>query len=219
MTELPAAGISAQEFMEGWFPKAFAEEELPEGTKQVELTLGVRLTGDGGGDWLFHLKRGELQVEASSIESAAFALIQSLEDWRSCLWGERGGAFGRQAALLFQPGAATRAAAASEGGSARPLSPVLIAQLQTLNGVLRMVVTGGERGDWKVDFKLGAGPVPEAPSTTVTVNAADAAAMERGQLDLGQAFVSGRLQVAGDLGFLLQMQAIQMQASAKATGA
>lgn len=219
MTQLPTAEISAQEFMEGWFPKAFADEELPEPTREVELTLGVRLTGAGGGDWLFHLKRGELRVEAGSIESATFALIQSLEDWRSCLWGERGGAFGRQAALLFQPRAATRAATASESGSPPPLSPALIASLQTLKGVLRMVVTEGEGGEWKVDFKLGAGPVPEAPTTTVTINAADAAAMERGELDPGQAFVSGRLRVAGDLGFLLQMQAIQMQASAQAAGA
>jgi putative sterol carrier protein len=50
------------------------------------------------------------------------------------------------------------------------------------------------------------------------VTAEDAAALERGELDPMQAFMSGRIQIAGDMTLLMQMQAIQMQAQAsKAT--
>ncbi len=54
------------------------------------------------------------------------------------------------------------------------------------------------------------------PTTTVSVSAADAAALERGELDPMQAFMAGRIQVAGDMTLLMQMQAIQMQAAAMA---
>ena len=79
-----------------------------------------------------------------------------------------------------------------------------------------MVVSGEEGGDWKVDFKLGPGAIPAEPTTTITVTAADAAAMDRGELDPMQAFMSGRIQITGDMTLLMQMQAILMQAQALA---
>ena len=36
--------------------------------------------------------------------------------------------------------------------------------------------------------------------------------MERGELDPLQAFMAGRVRIAGDMALLMQMQAIQMQA-------
>jgi putative sterol carrier protein len=91
--------------------------------------------------------------------------------------------------------------------------------MKTLDGVIRMVVSGGQGGEWKVDFKLGPGPIPEQPTTTITVTADDAAAMERGELDPMTAFMSGRMQVAGDMALMMQMQMIQMQAAAQAQSA
>jgi hypothetical protein len=186
-------------------PKAFAQAELPEDAKEVEVSLGVRLEGTGGGEWLFHLERGQLRVERASVEGAAFSVIQSVDDWRGALWESRGGAFGRQSRAIFQPG---QAAAGGPG----TLPPSALAQLRALSGVIRMVVAGDEAGDWAVSFKLGSGPVPAEPTTTVTVSAEDAAALERGELDPMQAFMSGRIRVTGDMALLMQMQAIQMQA-------
>jgi putative sterol carrier protein len=48
------------------------------------------------------------------------------------------------------------------------------------------------------------------PTTTLTVSAEDAAAMERGELDPMQAFMAGRVLIAGDLALLMQMQAATM---------
>jgi putative sterol carrier protein len=79
-----------------------------------------------------------------------------------------------------------------------------------------MVVRGGEGGDWQVDFKLGPGPIPDEPTTTVSVSAEDAAAMERGELNPLEAFMAGRIQVAGDMTLVMQMQAVAMQAAAAA---
>ena len=208
MSQLPPPGTPAKEFFERFVPKAFADNPLPEDAKQVDVTLGVRLEGEGGGEWRFHLKQGELRVAPGATEDAAFTVIQSVADWRGALWEGRGGAFGRQSQALFQPGAG------AGGGGA--IAPSALAQLQALRGVIKMVVTGDKGGDWSVAFKLGPGPVPEQPTTTVSVSADDAAALERGELDPMQAFMAGRIQVAGDMTLLMQMQAIQMQAAAAA---
>jgi hypothetical protein len=101
---------------------------------------------------------------------------------------------------------------------AGPPSPAALAQMEQLDGVIRMVVAAGEDGgsDWKVDFKLGPGSIPDEPTTTITIASADAAAMETGELDPMTAFMSGKLQVTGDMALMMQMQAIQMQAAAQA---
>jgi hypothetical protein len=97
------------------------------------------------------------------------------------------------------------------------MSPAALEAMRALNGVIRMRVVGGAGGDWAVDFKLGPGEIPADPTTTVTITAADADAMASGQLDPMQAFMSGKIQVAGDMGLMMQMQMIQMQAAAAAT--
>lgn len=207
MSQLPPAGTSAKEFFETHVPRAYQAAAVPDEAKQLDVVLGVRLDGEGGGEWRIQLKGGELTVSQGSTEEAAFTVIQSVEDWRGALWEGRGGAFGRQSRALFEPGA---------GSGAGAMPPSALAQLQMLRGVIKMVVGGGPGGDWAVAFKLGPGPVPDQPTTTVTVTADDAAALERGELDPMQAFMSGRIQIAGDMTLLMQMQAIQMQAQAMA---
>jgi len=90
------------------------------------------------------------------------------------------------------------------------MDPAALGRLQALRGMIRMIVAGGPGGDWKVNFKLGPGPIPAEPSTTVTISAEDASAMERGELDPMQAFMAGRIQIAGDMALMMQMQAATM---------
>ena len=210
MSTLPPARTSAQDFFERFVLDAFKANPLPDDAREIDVTLGVKLDGDSGGEWRLHLKRGEMRVERGSTEDAAFTLIQSVADWRGALWEGRGGVFGRQSQSLFQLGGGAGAGAPSG------MPPSALAQLQMLRGVIRMVVTGGPGGDWSVNFKLGPGPVPAEPTTTVTIAAADADALERGELDPMQAFMSGKIMVAGDMTLMMQMQAIQMQAQAAA---
>jgi putative sterol carrier protein len=207
MTALPPATTSPKEFMENWLPKAIAEAGLPENAKTVDVRLGIRLEGAGGGDWIFHLQDGSVTVTPGPTEDAAFTLIQSVDDWRGALWEGRGGAFGKQASGLFRPNSPQQQVGAA---AARPLDAAALGRLQALRGMIRMVVAGGPGGDWKVNFKLGPGPIPAEPNTTVTISAEDASAMERGELDPMQAFMAGRIQIAGDMALMMQMQVAAM---------
>ena len=214
MSQIPPAGTPAKEFFERFVPEAFAANPIPDDAKQVDVMLGVRLEGDGGGEWRFHLKQGELQVAPGATEDAAFTVIQSVVDWRGALWEGRGGAFGRLSQTIFQSGAGGGAS----GGASAPSVLGTLNALQALRGVIKMVVMGDKGGDWAVAVKLGPGPVPAQPTTTVSITADDAAALERGELDPMQAFMAGRIQVAGDISLLMQMQAAQMQAAASQPG-
>lgn len=213
MADFPASPIAVSEFMESWFPTAFSEADLPPGAEDVQVKLGVKLDGDGGGEWLFHIEGQQMRVEPGSRAGAAFTIVQSVDDWRGALWEGRGGAIGKGAATMFRPGEAASQSAAGAPGAP---SAGALGEMEKLDGVIRMVVAGGEGGDWSVDFKLGPGDIPAEPTTTITVSAEDAAAMETGELDPMTAFMSGRMQVAGDMTLMMQMQAIQMQAAAAA---
>ncbi len=178
----------------------------------------MRLDGDGGGEWVLHLHGGVLDVLAGSRVEASFTVVQSVDDWRGALWEGRGGVFGEAAATLFRQGGV---GGDTGGGAASPLpggapDPAAIAQLEALNGLIQVVVTGGEGGDWATGFKLGPGEIPAEPTTTVQITDEDARAMQSGELDAMQAFMGGKIMVAGDMGLMMQMQAIAMQAAAAA---
>jgi putative sterol carrier protein len=213
--QFPPKPLAPKEFLEKWLPEAFAASTPPPGSEDVDVKLGVKLEGEGGGEWVVHLAKGRMNVTQAPRDETAFTVVQSVADWRGALWEGRGGAIGKQASALFRPGEVAPARPGQMQGAGAP-SPAALEQMRALNGVIRMIVAGGAGGEWKVDFKLGPGAIPEQPSTTITVSADDAAAMERGELDPMTAFMSGRMQVAGDMALMMQMQMIQMQAAAAA---
>lgn len=206
MADFPASPLAPAEFLEDWLPRAFAAADVPGEVKAVEFELGVLLEGAGGGEWLFQMLEGALTVRAGSRADAAFTLVQSVADWRGALWEGRGGAIGRGAAAVFRPEALAGGGGGPGGLLAAP-SPAALAGMRSLDGFLRMVVSGAPGGDWGVGFRLGPGAIPEQPTTMVTISAGDAEAMERGELNPLEAFMAGRIQVEGDIALLMQMQA------------
>ena len=215
MAEFPASPLPAAEFFESWLPNAFAEADIPEEQRSVEAHIGVLLHGEGGGEWVMHVNEGALRVSAETRSDCAFTYVQSVDHWRGALWEGKGGAIGAQSAQLFKPGSQAAKAAPGQGAP----SPQALEQMRTLDGVIRMAVSGADGGDWHVDFKLGPGAIPEEPTTTLTISAEDAEAMAAGTLDPMAAFMQGKIMVAGDMALMMQMQAIQMQAAAQAAQA
>ncbi|MGI9591473.1 MAG: hypothetical protein ACR2P8_08900 [Myxococcota bacterium] len=196
MVDFPSQPMAPAAFLESWYPEAFAAADTPAGADALDLRLGIHLAGEGGGEWVFHIAQGKLAVLPGSREESAFTFVQSVEDWQGALWSGSGGAIGKGAATLFRPGAAAATAAAAGPQLAGAPSLEALAELEQLQGLLRMVVTEGPGADWAVGFKLGPGAIPETATTTVSITTADAQALETGELD--------------------QMQAIQMQVAARA---
>jgi hypothetical protein len=218
MPDFPAAPVSPSELLERYLPAAFAASGDRGQAAGLDVQLGVALLGEGGGEWIVHLDDGSMRVSAAPRRDTAFTYVQTVKDWRGALWEGRGGAMGAQTSTLFRPGSRAAAGAGGPGAIAATPAPAVLEQLRSLDGLIRVVVTGGEGGDWAVGFKLGPGAIPDEATTTVTVSSEDAEAMGRGELNAMEAFMAGRIQVAGDMTLMLQMQAIQMQAAASAAG-
>jgi len=209
MPEFPATPVMPTELLEDYLPAAFAESGDRAGAEGLDVKLGVALLGEGGGEWIVHLGDGVMRVAAESRDDTSFTYVQSVDDWRGALWEGRGGAMGAQTSTLFRPGAREAAAGGAAMGAAP--TPAALEQLRSLDGLIRMVVTGGDGGDWSVGFRLGPGAIPEDATTTVTLSAEDAEAMGRGELNPMEAFMAGRIQVEGDVGFVMQLQGAIMQ--------
>jgi len=214
MPDFPSDPLAPAEFLERWLPEAFAELPLPEGADQLDVRLGVRLDGEGGGEWVMHVAGGRLAVQAGPRDEAGMSLVQSVADWRGALWEGRGGVIGQGAASLFRPEG--RGLAEQAGRTLAIPALASLEPLRALDGLLRLVVSEGEGGDWAVGVKLGGGAIPEQATTTVTLSAADAAAMASGELNPLEAFMAGRIQLAGDVALMMQVQAILMQVSTDA---
>ena len=115
MPQFPPSPVSPSEFMEDFLPKAFAESEaLKASVRDLEARLGIKLEGEGGGEWVVHVAKGDVRVEREPRDEAAFTVVQSVGDWRGALWEGRGGAIGRQASAWFRPD--QRPAASGPGG-------------------------------------------------------------------------------------------------------
>jgi hypothetical protein len=207
MSELPPATTSPKDFFEGWMPEAFDKAELPSGLREAELTLGVRLEGDEGGEWTLALRDGRLRVAAEPRDAAPLTLIQSVADWRGALWGQRGGLFGRRAAEIFGLGANGSGPLLGNGDA----STAALSRLASFDALIRMLVTGGEGGDWRVDVKLGPGAIPAEPTTQVSIDDAAASALVNGELDALLALATGKILVSGDVSILMRLQAARLR--------
>ena len=210
MRDLPNEPMSPTDFMESWLPESFNDGDLEDLLAKATGSLGISLVGEGGGEWLITLADGGASVSSGSRDGALFSIIQSVADWHGALWEGRGGAIGKQAAKLFQPGSQRDWKPGEIGG---PPTPEALEEIGKLDGLIRFQVTGGEGGDWCVDFKLGPGPVPDEPTTILEMAAEDSEAMDRGDLDPMEAFMGGKMLVTGDMALVMQVQAIQMQAA------
>jgi hypothetical protein len=210
MPDFPASPVAPAEIMSGYLPDALANaSELKQSLGDLSVQLGVKLEGEDGGEWVVHLEQGAMRVEAGSRADTSFTLVQTVEDWRGALWEGRGGGVGQQTAKFFRPGEGVAAA----GGVGGAPSPAALDKMRSLDGLMKMVVAGEGGRDWAVGFKLGPGEIPAEATTTISLSADDAGAMERGELNPMEAFMAGRIKVAGDMTLMMQMQAIQMQAA------
>jgi hypothetical protein len=210
MADFPRAPVSPAELLENYLPAAFAESVRADAIAGVAVSLGVRIVGEQGGEWVIDLRDGALRVQRGARDQTAFTYVQSIGDWRGALWEGSGGAVGRAIAALFRPDAPEVDAAM---GFVAGQIPAVLEALSRLRGLLCVVVTD-PAGDWHVALQLGPGEIPEKPTTELSISRADANQIAAGELNPIEAFMAGRIRLTGDMALMLQLQAAHMQAAA-----
>ncbi|GBF32948.1 sterol-binding domain protein [Desulfocucumis palustris] len=86
------------------------------------------------------------------------------------------------------------------------------AKMKGTTAIYQFVLTGGEAGSYFVKFDDGAATIQEgaadSPDITITMDAEDFKSMIGGQLNPTMAFMSGKLQVKGDMSLAMKLQTL-----------
>lgn len=74
---------------------------------------------------------------------------------------------------------------------------------------IKLVMTGDESGEWGLEIADGKCVIPEEftekPDVTVTMAGTDFVSLANGQLNPVQAFMGGKIKIAGNVGLVMQM--------------
>ena len=214
MSTFPDEPVTSREFIEDVVPSLFAEAELNEAEQAIQLKVGVVLRGepdaDPGGEWTLHFIDGELGILEGRQEECEITIIQTTADWRSALWEGRPALIAEAFDRIREGGPnALRQPHAAEG--ALGIDP--LKGISDLKGLIEAVIETEGGKDWRVGVQLGPGPVPDSPQATIRLGADQADAIRQGTLHPVEALITGQLQLDGDLGLILQLQAVAMTLS------
>ena len=213
MSVFPPRPVDPEVFFEESVPALFAEVVLQDAERDLELKVGVVLiSGDEegrGGEWTLSLRAGELNVVVGRSPDCDLTIVQRVADWRSALWEGRPGLIADVVATMISAGPE---ALRPPGSHSPDGHPEALRGLSELRGLIEAVIADDTEDveDWKIGIHLGGGPIPETPQATIRLGAEQAEAIRRGELHPVEALITGQLRLEGDLGLILQLQAVAM---------
>ena len=222
MSAFPNSPVDPRTFFEETIPALFAEWVPEERERGVDVKLGVVLhsaVDDEGGDWTLHFTAGELHVLAGRATDCDLTIVQSVSDWRSAIWEGRPALIADGVAALTKSGPAGLRPPGGEAGEGHPEA---LKQLSDLEGLIEAVIAGdpdpadvkdGGRVDWRIGVQFGTGPIRDSPDATIQLGTGQAEAIRSGDLHPVEALITGQLRLEGDLGLIIQLQAIAMMAA------
>jgi hypothetical protein len=184
----PPADLSCADLLTTWLPDAF-EKARAAGARAPDITVALVLDGKGGGAWTLRVAGGGLTVTNSADPAAHITVRQPVADFRAAIWGE-----GTMAPLLP---ADFDVAAAVTGEAKLP-----IAALGQMKGTLHLEIPDFAGRTFKVSATFGGGA---EPSASVTADVATLEQMRAGTLQPAEAFFTGKIRVAGDVPWLMQV--------------
>jgi hypothetical protein len=182
---------SPSEFFERWLPDRFGamRHAAPAGTAAPpDVTIGVHLSGDGGGDWTLAVRGGALEVSPTRPDRADVRLDQSVADW-SVLVGEGDG----KPSLTPQ---------IPSGGVPLVVDAEAQRLLAQLRGTMRFELGGYQGRTWSIAVTFNDAA---EPSATIAVDHDTYQQMLARTLPPAQAYFSGKIAITGDVNLAMQV--------------
>lgn len=174
---------NVRQFFEELLPAGFAAQQEASPTTE-DVTLRYRITGDDGGEWTVQIAGGAMNVsEGGGDAPALLTMTISSKDLLDALNSRDGSS----------PSIVLPNAQQGKGGSG---------MVKALRGTLlqRLTRPAGDPVELEMCFNGAA-----APRTELTIALVDFIAMQEGRLNGQEAFMTGRMKVAGDMGFMMQV--------------
>jgi len=194
MAEQPTSpeSVTPEQFFEQLLPMGFAAQtqqgDAGPGNTPREITMQYCLTGDGGGDWTVEIREGQMAAR-KGCRDAHLTFTVSVPDWRDAVLGRNGATLG---VILPQP---------------RPGRPDNSARARELKGTLALELSREGADPFRVEMCFNNAATPR---TLLKMKLSEYVDMQTGKLNGQEAFMTGRLRVEGDLGFLMQIATLTM---------
>jgi hypothetical protein len=161
-----------------------------EGMRAVSATIRVDVEGRGGGTFFLNIRQGRMSADESAAHAPFLTLIQDRR------------AFER---IAREAGDSAMALLGGLSGLAREmkLTRARIDALAGVEGLVLFEVTGEDGFALRTHF--GPQPVPDAPITTIRMDAAAYRDLRGGALDPQTAFMNQRIAIEGDMRVAMQL--------------
>jgi hypothetical protein len=189
----PPRDITPHGFFTDWLPREFASEFGAGKRTATDITVAIRLEGEGGGRWILDVKGGTLEVraEGQAGPEPLVSLRQPVADWRALAAGEEG------PVDLAPPQASPLDVLFVDPASRQIMSAV--------KGTVRFEVTGYNGRTWWMHVKFGTQPEADPPNATIAVDAETYAKMLARKMAPPEAYFSGKIVLRGDTALAMQL--------------
>jgi hypothetical protein len=183
-----AEDVTPEQFFEEFLPSGFAAQAQGGDAAPPAATMQYHVTGPGGGDWTLVISGGQMTARKGSTD-ANVTFTVSVDDWRDAVLGRNGAALGL---ILPQP---------------RPGRPDNSARALALKGTMGLELSRDGKDPFKIEISFNNAATPK---TVVKMKLAEFVDLQTGKLNGQEAFMTGKLKVEGDLGFLMQIGQMSM---------
>jgi hypothetical protein len=167
-----------------------AAQRALDGMRAVDATIRIEVRGSDGGTFFLNVERGVMTSGEAPAHPPFLAVIQDRAAFEKLAREAGDSALGMLGGLSGLSGE-------------MKLTKARIDNLAGVRGSLRFEVTGADGFTLLTQF--GDGPLADPPTTTIRVDPETYAALRAGALDPQQAFMTGKIQVEGDLQLAMQL--------------
>ncbi len=183
-----AENVTPEQFFEQLLPMGFAQQAQEGGSAPPDFTMQYHVTGAGGGDWQVTIRDAKMTASKGTGEANLTVTI-GIDDWRDAVVGRNGATLSM---ILPQ---------------SRPGRPDNSSRAKQLKGTMGLELARDAGNPFAVDLCFNNAATPR---TVIKMKIDEYADMQSGKLNGQQAFMNGKLKVEGDMGFLMQIAALNM---------
>lgn len=178
--------VSPGEYFKTKLPEQFAS--IAEGVDEGPGRICFDITGEGL--WTMGISGGAIEVTDGRHEDTLVQVTLDGANWERAVERLESGGMG-------PIGGDTIVAMIN--------NPAATNTLKAAQGTLKVVTTGGDGEEWVAVTFGGAEPNVESPRATLTMSEEVAEQMGRGEANPQELFMSGKIQIAGDMMMIMQL--------------
>ena len=165
-------------------------QRVLDGMRSVSASIRVDVQGEGGGTWFLNIRAGRMAAGDAADQPPFLTMIQDAGSYERLVQAAGDSAMGMLGGLSGLAGE-------------MKLTRSRIDNLSGVSGSLQFTLSGDAGFTLLTHF--GGGPVPEQPTTSITVDPEGYRKLRAGEVQAHEAFMSGLIQVEGDMQLAMQL--------------